>query len=249
MINIKKMIECENNFPKNFTNVVERPYGKLFYNENNPQSHDSNHAIILNLAGDLEKAVEDIIIFYEKRGLIPRIYQAYQQGEKDVLFPVLEVKGFKYEEWDNPFFFHEKESKICPNDELYIKRVYQIDSGIIDIIYSEDAGNWTVKVLEYCVQSEDFHLLVGYVAGKPVTMISLEIMDGFSRVDHMLTHKDYRGNGYGRTIVDHLVNYHSAISKNHLYLYAHNPTAIRMYIDAGFVEKKLNLQSWSAWKE
>jgi predicted GNAT family acetyltransferase len=73
-------------------------------------------------------------------------------------------------------------------------------------------------------------------------------MDGFSRVDDMLTHENYRSRGYGRTIVHSLAAYHSGISQNQIYLYASNPVAIRMYQAVGFTKIDYYFKSWSAWQ-
>jgi ribosomal protein S18 acetylase RimI-like enzyme len=137
---------------------------------------------------------------------------------------------------------------IQPNQELQIQRVEVIDPGIEELIHSEDEGDWTINVLKRHICDEDFYLFVGVVDGKPVTIVSLKVMDGYSRVDDMVTHAQYRGHGYGRSIVHHLVNYHPQVSKNQLYLYADNPIALRMYQDAGFVPA-FALSCWVAWKD
>ena len=87
MINNKDLIECENKFSSEIANVEEKFYGKLFYNCDNPTSHDSNHAIILHFDCDLNKAMEDIKRSYVDKGLVPRIFQAYQERETEILLP------------------------------------------------------------------------------------------------------------------------------------------------------------------
>ena len=61
-------------------------------------------------------------------------------------------------------------------------------------------------------------------------------MEGLSRVDDVLTDPAHRGRGYAREVMRSLVDYHRRISNNILYLYADNPTAIRVYNDVGFAE-------------
>lgn len=118
------------------------------------------------------------------------------------------------------------------------------------MILSENEGDWSVKVLERYVLLDNFHLLVGYLGNKPVTMASVNLMDnGLSRVDDVLTHRDYRGKGYGRALIHYLVNYHSIISSNSLYLYASNPVALKIYRQVGFVDFQEKLATWYAWKE
>lgn len=45
-MNLLKIYREEDLFPREFTVFAEREYGLLFYNENNKDSYDSNHAII-----------------------------------------------------------------------------------------------------------------------------------------------------------------------------------------------------------
>ena len=49
-MNLLKIYREEDLFPREFTVFAEREYGLLFYNENNKDSYDSNHAIIFKVA-------------------------------------------------------------------------------------------------------------------------------------------------------------------------------------------------------
>lgn len=248
MIDIQKMIECEISFPGLFTELTERLYGKLFYNPDNPESHDSNHAIILRLDRELNEAFEDIVTFYEEKGLIPRIYPSYQPGEEEILQPYFEQYGFHFQQFDNSFLVWQNESTIHPTPEITVTRAYTLDDSIIDIILSENEGDWTVRVLERHLLADRLHFLVGYLDEKPITMASVNIMEGLSRVDNVITHKAYRSRGYGRALIHFLVTYHANVSHNTLYLYASDPTALRIYREAGFVDIEQRLHTWSAWK-
>jgi GNAT superfamily N-acetyltransferase len=249
MIDLKEVVECENNFPSNFTNVYEKPYGKLFYNRDNPRSYDSNHAIILDFNYDLDIVFEEITSFYQSIKVTPRIYQAFQAHEQAILAPYFKKHGFTYQEYENDFLVFENKAEFDRSPEMEIRRVNRISSGIVEIILSEDEGDWTVKVLERHLASDNFHLLAGFLDHKPVTLASIKVMDKLSRVDDVITHKEYRGRGYGRSIINHLVNYHASISNNTLYLYAANPIAIKIYREVGFVDFPQKLTMWHAWKE
>lgn len=248
MINNKKIIECEINFSTAIANVKEKYYGKLFYNCDNPTSHDSNHAVILNLDCYLDDALEDIKKFYKDKGLIPRIFQTYQEREKEIIVPFLKKHGFICSEWsDVEFFYFRDKSKIVPNKEMKVRRVKRLDNEIIEMIHTDDESDRMVKVLQRHLLSEQFHLLIGYVGEKAVSMGSIELIDGLSRVDDVVTHTDFRNKGYGRSLMHHLINYHYGFSKNIIYLFASNPVAIKMYKDIGFNKINDNFTSWSAW--
>lgn len=249
MIDLKEVIECENNFPIFFTNVCEKPYGKLFYNRDNPRSYDSNHAIILDLNYDLDIVLGEITSFYQNINVTPRIYQAFQAQEQAILAPYFQKHGFTYQEYANVFLVFENKAGLERSLEMQIRRVNRIGSDIAEVILSEDEGDWAVKVLERHLASDNFHLLAGFLEHKPIALASLKLMDKLSRVDDVITHKEYRGKGYGRSVINHLVNYHASISNNTLYLYAANPIAIKIYREAGFIDFPQKLKMWHAWKE
>ena len=58
----------EDLFPKIFTDYEERNYGILFYNEDNKDSFDSNHAVIYrDKTEDLPGVLSDIVRFYSSK--------------------------------------------------------------------------------------------------------------------------------------------------------------------------------------
>ena len=67
----------EDLFPKIFTGYEEREYGILFYDTDNKDSYDSNHAVIYkDKVHDLQYVLSDIIGFYKEKGSRPIIYQS-----------------------------------------------------------------------------------------------------------------------------------------------------------------------------
>lgn len=71
-MNLRDCYLEEDLFPKIFTNFEEREYGILFYNTENKDSFDSNHAVIYkDKIRDLPKVLSDIAEFYRTRGSWP----------------------------------------------------------------------------------------------------------------------------------------------------------------------------------
>lgn len=67
----------EDLFPREITLWEKRDYGFLFYNEENKDSYDSNHAIIFKeKIFDIKQVLDDIIGFYTEKGIRPSIYQS-----------------------------------------------------------------------------------------------------------------------------------------------------------------------------
>jgi len=248
MPDLKEMLKNEISFCESFSQMMETDYGALYFNPQNPQSHDSNHAHILHLDADLEAVVQDIIRFYRGRNLIPRIYASFVDHELEILKPMLTEQGFKFKIEKNTFMLHDAQHAPQIDETADIRKITAISQDAQDLICSDgEGGIWTVNVLKIHVHDPRFHLLGLYDRDRAVSIASVKILDGYSRVDDVETHQDFRGKGFGTKLINYLVKYHADISGNYLYLYANNPIAIRMYKGAGFRELDEKVENWSAF--
>ncbi len=69
----------EDLFPKMFTDHEEREYGILFFNTDNKDSYDSNHAVIYkDKIHDIQYVLSDITEFYKGKG--SRRTDIFQRG-------------------------------------------------------------------------------------------------------------------------------------------------------------------------
>lgn len=244
MIAIEDIIHFENYHVRSFAAAVERGYGVLYHNRDNPLSHDSNHALILNFEHDLEAAIADVYAFYRELGVSPRIYHGFLPAATEVLLPRLLAKGFKMEVFDEDYLVCTGASEILPVAEVEVRRVRRLDDGILAIFGGEP---WSIGVIERQLQREDYHLLVGYVADLPVTMAALDVGERVARVDDVMTRPEHRRKGYGRALLHGLVTHHRQVSEVPLYLYSGVPGALRIYHEAGFRKLDWKPYKWSAW--
>jgi len=242
-----QLVARERNFPATFAHVCEKPYGKLFYDADNPYSYDSNHGILLKLDTDLETALDDLIMFYRLRNLVPRIYPSYQEREKEILSPVLKQRGFETKTLDAQIYIRTNPSVISTKTRLQVKRIKAMDAQIREIIRTDDGGDWNLKIMECLLRLDSYHLLVGYDKGEPVCLATLTFMDNLSRLDDVVTELGNRAKGYGRALIKAVLDYHDQVAPgNHLYLWSSSPTAIKIYREAGF-EVFDKLEPWEAW--
>jgi len=244
---VNRLIDTELQFAKRFTGVLTKSYGLIYFNEANKESHDSNHAIITDFVG-VEAALKDIAFFYKSRGITPRIYASLKDNELSQLLPHLQKQGFIVDMTNNSYFLHETESIIQPVHGVYFDRLMQVRTDITELVLQNGFGDWAVKVLERHLRHPGYHLLGGFYDEELVTIASLNVFEGYTRVDDVLTHVFYRGRGYSSALINHLVKYHKDISENHLYLYSAVPEAIKVYERAGFVKLPHNLVTWQAYK-
>jgi len=76
-MNFEKMYLEEDLLPGEITSYEKRDYGFLFYNEENKESFDSNHAIIYReKVYDVEMVLRDIIDFYKENTSL-QIYRRF----------------------------------------------------------------------------------------------------------------------------------------------------------------------------
>lgn len=253
MFDTNEMLQHEVTFCELFTGKTVTDWGVLYCNPDNPRSYDSNHAHVLDIRCDLERAVEGVTEFYHARGVVPRIYQSFVEGELVRLQPVLTAYGFTVQTQVNAFMLFDPQrtpaAAITPQP-INVRRVDRLSADILELDASDadkDWGEWSVKVMEISLRQDRYHLLGSYVDDKCVALASVQVMDGYSRVDDVKTHAAFRGLGYGTRLINRLTAYHSAISGNYLYLYANNPIAIRMYHNTGFQDVAVDKPCWTAW--
>ena len=247
MFDIDKALKQEITYCESFTNKTTTEFGIIYYNHLNPLSHDSNHAHILNIE-HADTAILEIKRFYTNLQLRPSLYPSFIDNEFEILKPHLEAGGFTVDKHENTWMLFPKEVAPLVDSTTSVRKITRVSEDIIEIIHSNENGDWTIKVLETHTKDERFHLLGLFNSEKKcISIASVNTMYGYSRVDDVVTHMDYRGQHFGTKLINYLVSYHANISKNYLYLWAHNPIAIRMYKRVGFKEISMNKPGWAAY--
>jgi ribosomal protein S18 acetylase RimI-like enzyme len=243
---VRKIIRAEAAFPRSFANAEDRPWGVMYHNVDIADSHDSNHAWMFG--GDPDAVVAEMEGFYCQKGLTPRVHRMSVAGETDRCRATLQRRGFTFGPHAARLFVHKSASRVQGSAGVEVRRAGEADGSLLGMV-ERSSGPRMRKVIERRVRASGYHLLVGYLGGQAVTMGSLESIGELARVDDVLTDVHHRGRGFGRALTEALVRYHAEHMGNTLYLYADHPTAIRMYIEAGFEEIRAAPVTYSAWKE
>lgn len=247
----QKIIDTENIATKSFSNMQETDYGVIFYNKDNTASNDANHAVITKYDEntDFDRIIKEIKEFYLSKNLSPRIYSNLVPGQLEKIKDYLINNGFEIEINDNFYLLHTAECKINEPYTLKIKHVNQNDD--LSFIYKVFGGSAdrVYKIIEKKIKLPDFNMFVGYSEnGTPVTTAAVEYYNDIAFVDKVRTAEEYRGKGYARQLIRFCVDWHY---KNHkgclLYLIYNNPTAGRIYREAGFTDFNWKFESWSAY--
>jgi GNAT superfamily N-acetyltransferase len=240
--------ECEVGYPGAIAARQVKPYGVLYYNRDIPDSHDSNHAVIQCYDRGLEQAVHEIILFYKIRGLTPCVFPAYRREEQQVLIPLLLKNRFDIDKNNNRLFAFQSRLPVGAYPELKVRRITAPDQSIGEIFCGEDMSGTEERITNYLCTIPAVHVLAGFVENRPVCLAVLTTLQGMARLSDVLVARDYRGKGYGRALVQAVLDYHQSLFSNLLYLWTANPAAARLYEEAGFVQCGAPDVYWIAYK-
>ena len=122
-----KICAEEDLFPREITSWEKRDYGLLFYNEDNRDSYDSNHAVIFrDRVSDIDRALDDIVNFYESKGMKPIIYQSISnEGYFAEISQSLARHCFEYWTEEQKYMMLTESSVIVPSPEVEVRRIAQ----------------------------------------------------------------------------------------------------------------------------
>lgn len=252
-MNIKDLIALTDTYaPSAYADMLTTDWGVLFWDDNNPTQHDANHACILNDAL-FEKALIDIQNFYLQKGREPRIY--LQKNQKEDFAQALEENGFKtYSIGDFHHFLLTEENKIPHTNNLEIRELTDtsaVTEELLQNLYAvymaddPDTINRRKRLLPRYIENEKCRVFCGYFENHPATLAMVADTDyGLQFFDLVETAEKYRCLGFARELISYLVS----IAQKPTFLYSENPTAIRIYEQAGFREIAVSKESvyWRA---
>lgn len=235
-MNLNKIYTEEDLFPREITQWEKRDYGFLFYNEENKDSFDSNHAIIFkNRVSDLEKVLNDIIWFYKEKGIRPSIYQSIcEEGYFEEIGRELSEYGFECWTESQKYMVLSEKNVIISNSEVVVRKVIKWEDEYGIEIFEKAGEPWEIDVVKKALMNRNTLFFVAYYKEKPVGMTHCHITDGVCRVDYLLVSKEYRNIGVGRALINSFVEYCSANQIDNCYLWTDGETAEKIYYEAGF---------------
>lgn len=235
-MDLAKIYLEEDLFPKDITSWIERPYGFLFYNDENKESYDSNHALVFrNRVTELDQVLEDIVQFYSEKGIRPSIYQSIaDDGYFEHISDELTRHGFSF--WTEPqnYMVLLGENKIQPNPNITVQKVTRWDDAFATHIFEAAGEPWEIDVAKKALDKANTLFFVAYDNSVPVGMTHCHVADGVCRVDYLLVATNCRNKGVGRALIHYFVEY---CVQNHIencYLWPDGETAANIYHEAGF---------------
>lgn len=241
------IIRCEENeFPKLFSSYKETEYGILFFDEENKDSHDSNHAVIYpEHIDNLGSVLKNITAFYTEKHITPTIYHPFVKDyfleNKDAF-----VKhGFKitFRENHQVFLLSEK-SVITPNNSIDIRCLTKWDKRITRDILIPNDERYEAPVGEATMRHKGSYLFAGYKNDKAVVYAIFHVSKfGCTRFDYIDTAEDERGKGYARQLAHQVMNFCLKEKLPLCVTWFANPTSERLNYEAGFRPTDLWLEA------
>ena len=238
----------EDLFPAEFTNQTERPWGILFHNVDNPDSYDSNHALILrDRVTDLSAVLREIADFYLSRGMRPIIYQSIlDDGWFGEIGAELETAGFRSWQEAQHWMLLEEDSAIQARADL--RRLTAWTDDLAVYLYEAAGEPWEIAVAKHQLQRDNTLYFAAFVQGKPVGAIYGHVNgEGVCRIDYLLVATAHRGKGLGRALTHAFVT-HCRENRIPCALWPDGDTPRRIYEEAGFRFVCTKMAGRASWK-
>ena len=225
----------EDLFPKLFTNYEERSYGILFFNEENRDSYDSNHAVIYkDKIDDLGNTLADIIDFYRSKNLRPIIYQSMlDDGWFEEIGKELANAGFKSWTELQEYMLPTGENKIVPNPDIEIVKIEMWDDEL-KTVFLEAEEPWEIKVAKKTLDCPESWMFAASMNGKIVGLLYGHISERACRVDYLIVSKKHRKAGVGRSLFYNYVEWCRQNGIDNVYIWPDGETPKRIYEEGGY---------------
>ena len=224
----------EDLFPREFTQVIPRPWGNLYYSADNPDSYDSNHALICrDKIEDLPAVLAEIADFYRARGRKPIIYQSIlDDGWFGVIADDLCAAGYRSWQEEQHWMLLTGDSRITATAD--VRRVTAWTDKLAVHLYEAAGEPWEIAVAKRQLENPNTLYFAAYEDGKPVGAIYGHVNDeGICRIDYLLVATAHRGKGLGRALTHAFVT-HCRQENIPCALWPDGDTPRRIYEEAGF---------------
>ena len=252
MVCLEAVLKMDCAYLCTFTTKIDTSWGMIFYNENQPDYYDANHAHI-QLTCENPKAVIDYVTrFYKDKGIIPRFY-LYNVDQLQAFISEAKANHYHYEEFISPVqLWNHKMIEIETNSRVNIEKVtednYQ-EALEIEGSITEFGGMETIKkVFREQVNHPAFtHYLLRY-EGKACSTACIFVDGDQARLESVATLEAYRGKGLIGAIIQFIQNEIIKREIKQLWVFPINETIEKIYQKYGF-QTVTNLKNGHAYLE
>ncbi|MBH0231439.1 GNAT family N-acetyltransferase [Halobacillus yeomjeoni] len=247
---MKQIEELEFALLQSFSNKEDRTWGTLFWNENQPDYYDANHAHVSEQPDHPEQVIDEVKAFYKELNVTPRFY-LYNVEALTSFVALLKEKGFQYESHTQSIQLWNGEVTQFPSDanitiEEVTKENYDEALGV-ECQIKEFGGK---EVREKAFQSEFndpryTHYLLKY-KGTPCSTACLFVHGSQGRVESVATIEGYRGKGLIGRVLEHIQKEAQNLHLEKLWVHPINERVEKVYGRCNF-NTILTLQTGHAY--
>ena len=221
--------QTQSTYPALFSQTEQTQWGMLFYNPRNTLSVEANHGVLFAPC-DYEKVLLEVRKYYNEKGVPPRLYCYLSQEELPLLEQSAKNFGVSLTPSDLELLVCHPPVKKDVKSPLTFEVLTEGEKGINEHIIGENLH--LEGLLRGSMKHQTYRLIVGRLFGTPVTMAGLWDNGKVMRISNVMTGEQFRGLGFGGALITHVLSL-AADTPKPVYLFANNPTAIRMYQRVG----------------
>lgn len=236
---LKTLLEHNAGYYAIISNLKQRPWGRIFYNPDNAEHIDSNHAEGFNTPpGKITHILDEVEEFYRQHGLLSqvRVNQFDPPGiEAELLRRGYTVRPASYRImlWDNI------PSQPVMRPGITVERVGAHNRAEALHILSGEKSWGSPEILAHVFKREFDHTDVQYYlarkGGVPAAVGFLFYQGALARVENIRTAPTHRGNGCAAALIRHMQSEFTARGGRGLYLLA-GDAVMGLYHKCGFVD-------------
>ncbi|WP_139492278.1 GNAT family N-acetyltransferase [Brevibacillus dissolubilis] len=238
MNNIKSVLEEQSiAYKMTFSPKIERPWGYFFCHPENPTHYDANHAHVLVQPEQPEQVIDEVVGFFQEKGIIPRFY-LYDPANCQELIERLQAHGFGYEEFAHPVqLWNGKVTAVASDPAIVVEPVteanYQ-DAVDIEVQIKELGGSIREKAFEQEFRDPNFeHFLLRY-NGVPVSTACIFANGDQAQMESVATLEAYRGKGLIGHVIRHIQEVARERNYRHFWVFPISEQVERVYQRHGF---------------
>lgn len=224
----------EDLFPCEFARAERRSWGILYHHADNPDSFDSNHALLYRTpAADLPPILAEIKAFYRGIGARPVIYQSIlDDGWFGDIAPEMAAAGFR--SWLEPQHWMLLTADSAIRARADVRRVTAWTDDLAEHLFRAAGEPWEIAVAKRQLANPNTLFFAAYADEKPVGAIYGHVnAGGICRIDYLLVATAHRGRGLGRALTHAFVT-HCRGNALPCALWPDGDTPRRIYEEAGF---------------
>jgi GNAT superfamily N-acetyltransferase len=238
MNHLEEIFNLDFAYLTSFTKCVERDWGYLFFNEEQPDYYDANHVHIHRLVEEPDEVIKEVCSFYQSKGLVPRFY-LYNLDVLGGFISRLKSNHFGYEELISPVQLWDKRvNETSSLEDITIELVTTENfSEALEIECSiKEFGGRAVreKAFKQEFQNPQFTYYLLRYKGDACATACLFTAGNQARVESVATLEEYRGKGLIGHLIRHIQS--EAVKREiaNLWVFPINENIEKIYHKYGF---------------